>query len=145
MVAPGTPVAEIETEKALVEYQAEAGGIVGRLVLAEGESGEIGDPILVLVAAGETDAAVDAVLGTAAPAAASAVAAAAVNEDQPPAPSPAPVPVARVFASPLVRKLAAGKGVDFTALEGTGPNGRVTRRDLERALAAPAPAPALDQ
>ena len=65
VVAPGTPVAEIETEKALVEYQAEAGGIVGRLVLAEGESGEIGDPILVLVAAGETDAAVDAVLGTA--------------------------------------------------------------------------------
>ena len=143
VVAPGTPVAEIETEKALVEYQAEAGGIVGRLVLAEGESGEIGDPILVLVAAGETDAAVDAVLGTA-PAAASAVAAAAVNEDQPPAPGPAPSPgpVARVFASPLVRKLAAEKGVDFTDLEGTGPNGRVTRRDLERALAVAAPAPA---
>jgi pyruvate dehydrogenase E2 component (dihydrolipoamide acetyltransferase) len=143
VVAPGTPVAEIETEKALVEYQAEAAGIVGRLVLAEGESGEIGDPILVLVAEGETDAAVDAVLGTV-PAAPSSVAAAAVNEDQPPAHAPAPplgpVPVARVFASPIVRKLAAEKGVDFTALEGTGPNGRVTRRDLERALAVAAPA-----
>jgi pyruvate dehydrogenase E2 component (dihydrolipoamide acetyltransferase) len=45
-----------------------------------------------------------------------------------------------VFASPLVRKLAAEKGVDYTTVEGTGPNGRVTRRDLERDLAAPAPA-----
>jgi pyruvate dehydrogenase E2 component (dihydrolipoamide acetyltransferase) len=142
VVVPGTPVAEIETEKALVEYQAEAAGIVGRLVLAEGETGEIGDPILVLVAEGETDAAIDAVLG-AAPAVPSAAAAAAVNGDEPPA--PASVPAGRVFASPLVRKLAAEKGIDFTAVEGTGPNGRVTRRDLERDLAVPAPvlAPAL--
>ncbi|HEY6791124.1 MAG TPA: dihydrolipoamide acetyltransferase family protein [Trebonia sp.] len=140
VVAPGTPVAEIETEKALVEYQAEAAGIVGRLVLAEGETGQIGDPILVLVAEGETDAAVDAVLG-AAPAVPSAAAAAAVNGDEPavPAPVPASVPAGRVVASPLVRKLAAEKGVDFTAVEGTGPNGRVTRRDLERDLAVPAP------
>ena len=62
-VAVGTPIAEIETEKALVEYAAEEAGIVGRLVLAEGESGEIGDPIAVLVAAGETDADIDAALG----------------------------------------------------------------------------------
>ncbi len=65
VVSAGTPVAEIETEKALVEYAAEEAGIVGRLVLAEGETGEIGDPILVLVAAGEAAAAIDAALGAA--------------------------------------------------------------------------------
>ena len=59
----GTPIAEIETEKALVEYAAEEAGVVGRLVLGEGDSGEIGDPIAVLVAAGETDADIDAALG----------------------------------------------------------------------------------
>jgi pyruvate dehydrogenase E2 component (dihydrolipoamide acetyltransferase) len=172
VVAPGTPVAEIETEKALVEYQAEAAGIVGRLVLAEGETGEIGDPILVLVAEGETDADISAVLGAgsasagppptaavpspahvagpapaiqpvvsaghagpSAPAVPSALVAAGANGDQPTA-----VAAGRVFASPLVRKLAGEKGIDLTAVEGTGPNGRITRRDLERHLAAPAPA-----
>src|SRR5260370_25708702 len=73
-VSAGMPVAEIETEKALVEYAAEEAGMVGRLVLAEGETGEIGDPILVLVAAGESDAAIDAAL-RGAPAAAAAPAA----------------------------------------------------------------------
>jgi len=155
VIAPGTPVAEIETEKALVEYQAEAAGIVGRLVLAEGEAGEIGDPILVLVVEGETDADISAVLGAGSasaappqpPAAAApahvedpvpahvpALAAAGANGDQ-----PAAAPAGRVFASPLVRKIAAEKGIDLTPVEGTGPNGRITRRDLARHLAAPAP------
>ena len=172
-VAVGTPIAEIETEKALVEYEAEEAGLVGRLVLAEGGSGEIGDPIAVLVADGETDADVDAALGVApAPAAAPATAAPALGHA---APAPAAVPLAataapaaaravpegataagagtaagaapganghhapdggRVFASPLVRKLAGERGVDLAGLAGTGPNGRITRRDLERVLAA---------
>jgi pyruvate dehydrogenase E2 component (dihydrolipoamide acetyltransferase) len=67
-VTVGTPLAEIETEKALVEYAAEAAGIVGRLVLAAGDNGEIGDPIAVLIAAGETDADIDAALGVSPPA-----------------------------------------------------------------------------
>jgi pyruvate dehydrogenase E2 component (dihydrolipoamide acetyltransferase) len=143
VVAPGTPVAEIETEKALVEYQAEAAGIVGRLVLAEGESGEIGDPILVLVAEGETGADISAVLGAgSAPAGPPQVAAApSPSPGHGTRPAPAIVPAGRVFASPLVRKLAAERGIDLTPAEGTGPNGRITRRDLERHLAAPAPAP----
>jgi pyruvate dehydrogenase E2 component (dihydrolipoamide acetyltransferase) len=61
-VAVGDPIAEIETEKALVEYAAEESGIVGRLVLAAGGTGEIGSPIAVLVRAGETDADIDAAL-----------------------------------------------------------------------------------
>jgi pyruvate dehydrogenase E2 component (dihydrolipoamide acetyltransferase) len=130
-VAVGTPLAEIETEKALVEYEAEAAGTVGRLVLAEGASGEIGDPIAVLVAPGETGADIDAALGVAAPApaAAAAITGAAARNGHAPA-------GARVFASPLVRKLAAERGVALSGLAGTGPNGRITRRDLERSLAA---------
>src|SRR5882724_10789982 len=68
-VAVGMPIAEIETEKALVEYAAEEDGVIGRLVLGEGDSGEIGDPIAVLVAPGETEADIDAALGLTAAAA----------------------------------------------------------------------------
>jgi len=175
LVQPGTPVAEIETEKALVEYQAEDSGTVGRLVLPEGATGEIGDPILVLLADGETGADIDAALGAAAasPAAATPVApsgpapagAPAPAAGRPAAVQPTPAaagsravapgpsaPVAavppdghspdrrpRVFASPLVRKIAGGRGVDLAGIEGTGPGGRITRRDLDRHLARPAP------
>jgi pyruvate dehydrogenase E2 component (dihydrolipoamide acetyltransferase) len=150
-VTAGTPIAEIETEKAVVEYAAEAGGVIGRLVLREGDSGEIGDPIAVLVAPGETDADIDAALGGA-PARASSVA-----DPAPAAPAPAPAPApaeppganghraaggGRVFASPIVRKLAGERGIDLTALAGTGPHGRITRRDLAAFLAGGAVAPA---
>jgi pyruvate dehydrogenase E2 component (dihydrolipoamide acetyltransferase) len=168
-VAVGTPIAEIETEKALVEYAAEEAGTVGRLILGEGDTGEIGDPIAVLVASGESDADIDAALGGSGPAAASSVpatpTAAAGAAPSPAAAALAPVtaggavhgtnghqvPVngGRVFASPLVRKLAGARGIDLAGLAGTGPNGRIVRRDLERLLAAgpavlsqPAPAPA---
>ena len=67
-VSVGDPLAEIETEKAIVEYSAEEAGVVGRLVLAAGDAGEIGAPIAVLVQDGETDADIDAVLRGEAPA-----------------------------------------------------------------------------
>ncbi len=137
-VAVGQPLAEIETEKALVEYAAEEAGIIGRLVLGAGDTGEIGDPIAVLVASGETDADIDAALGASAPAA-------------PAVPTHANGRAAthgsagRIFASPLVRKLAGERGVDLARIAGTGPNGRIVRRDLERWLvagqAAPVPYP----
>ena len=145
-VAVGQPLAEIETEKALVEYAAEEAGVVGRLVLAVGDTGEIGDPIAVLVADGETDADIDAILGSEAP-----------TPAQAPAPAAAPAPSGtqsmdhrppkkavdgpstangRIFASPLVRKIAGERGIDLAAIAGTGPNGRIVRRDLEQFLAA---------
>jgi pyruvate dehydrogenase E2 component (dihydrolipoyllysine-residue acetyltransferase) len=130
-VAIGDPIAEIETEKALVEYAAEDAGIVGRLVLAAGDSGEIGEPILVLVGAGETDADIDAALGGAVASAGAAPAGAGgprANGHQP-GPDGAR---SRVFASPLVRKIALEKGIDLTGIAGTGPNGRIVRRDIER-------------
>jgi pyruvate dehydrogenase E2 component (dihydrolipoyllysine-residue acetyltransferase) len=147
-VAVGDPIAEIETEKALVEYSAEEAGVVGRLVLAAGETGEIGEPIAVLVHEGETDADIDAALGAQAP----AVRPADPADPQPNGHQPAQAaPRPRIFASPIVRKIALEKGIDLAAVAGTGPNGRIVRRDLQRLAgqrpapgpaAAPAPAPA---
>ena len=133
-VAIGQPLAEIETEKALVEYAAEEAGVVGRLLLAVGDTGEIGDPIAVLVAVGETDADIDAALGTKAPAQAQAPAAPATqpNGHQ----TSVGATGARIFASPLVRKIAGERGVNLAVIAGTGPNGRIVRRDLEQFLAA---------
>ena len=163
-VTVGTPIAEIETEKALVEYAAEQAGVIGRLVLGEGDTGEIGDPIAVLVSAGEGDADIDAALGVASPAApATATAPAAVNGAPSVAPAVATAPAVtaaravavepaaatalpvnggRIFASPLVRKLAGERGIGLAGLAGTGPNGRIVRRDLERFIAAGTAAPA---
>ncbi|MFY9846179.1 MAG: dihydrolipoamide acetyltransferase family protein [Trebonia sp.] len=171
-VAVGQPLAEIETEKALVEYAAEEAGVVGRLVLAVGDTGEIGEPIAVLVADGETDADIDAALGTETPAPAQAPAPAPTAPAVTPAPfapqdAPADAPTppgtwsmahrppksvvdgpsttngqqpgvdgSRIFASPLVRKIAGERGIDLAAIAGTGPNGRIVRRDLEQFLAA---------
>lgn len=184
-VEVGQPLAEIETEKALVEYAAEEAGVVGRLVLGVGDTGEIGDPIAVLVGDGETDADIDAVLSGEAPPAAAPPAPAAPAQAAAQAPAPAsaapastapsasapaatqasPAPSAtpatsvspgtsagaaesaanghqpgggaggRIFASPLVRKVAGERGIDLAAIVGTGPNGRIVRRDLEQFLA----------
>lgn len=187
-VAAGTPLAEIETEKALVEYAAEEAGVIGRLLLAVGHTGEIGDPIAVLISPNETDADIDAALGSPPASATPASPPANARPASPPARGPSidtsastthtpPADLAtkathvtepaaatsaraavattnghydvtagvsaRIFASPLVRKIAGEKGVDLTALAGTGPHGRIVRRDLEQFLAArPAQAPA---
>ena len=78
LVKPGDTIkvgdlfAELETEKAVVEYNSEVEGTIGRLVIPEGGTGEIGTPIAVLISAGETDADINAILGgdgTATPAA----------------------------------------------------------------------------
>jgi len=133
-VAVGDPIAEIETEKALVEYQAEEPGIVGRLVLAAGEAGQVGAAMAVLIREGETDADIDAALGgvdgdgTAPPAAAPALALAAPANGQ----AGADGSRSRIFASPLVRKVAVQKGIDLAGVTGTGPGGRIVRRDIAR-------------
>lgn len=154
----GDPFAELETEKAVVEYNSEFEGTVGRLVIGEGGSGEIGAPIAVLIAAGETEADIDAALGdeASAPAETAAAAAPAPPAGEPVAVVVEPVAVAvaaepvavaitqasgnRSFASPIARKLAKEKGLDLSAVQGTGPGGRIVRRDLDNAVARPAAA-----
>jgi len=151
-ISEGSPFAELETEKAVVEYNAEVSGTIGRLVIPEGGSGEIGAPIAVLIEAGETDADIDAALGDEGGASAEApvVEAVAVAVEVPSA-VPAVVAVAaapvaivstggRSFASPIARKIARERGLDLSAVQGTGPGGRIVRRDLDSAPIVAAPA-----
>lgn len=151
-ISEGSPFAELETEKAVVEYNAEVSGTIGRLVIPEGGSGEIGAPIAVLIEAGETDADIDAALGDEGGATAEApvVKAVAVAVEVPSA-APAVVAVAaapvaivstggRSFASPIARKIARERGLDLSSVQGTGPGGRIVRRDLDSAPIVAAPA-----
>ena len=156
-VAVGQPLVEIETEKATVEFEAESAGTLAGTLLAPGTSASVGTPIAVLAVAGESLEAALAAAGVGveadpAPAAAAAApAAAAPAAAAPAAAAPAAAearePGARVFVSPLVRKLARERGLDLSAVRGTGPGGRIVRRDIEALGAAEhaagtAPAPA---
>ena len=145
-VSSGDILAEIETDKATMEFEAVDEGTVGRILIAEGTAGvKVNTPIAILVEDGESADAVPAPKA-AAPAVAPATSAA-------PAPAPAaatPAPAAssggaRVIASPLARRLAKEKGLDIASLKGSGPHGRIVKADVEAAAAAPraaAPAPA---
>ncbi|MCB2144084.1 MAG: pyruvate dehydrogenase complex dihydrolipoamide acetyltransferase [Rhodobacteraceae bacterium] len=145
-VSSGDILAEIETDKATMEFEAVDEGTVGRILIAEGTAGvKVNTPIAILVEDGESADAVPAPKA-AAPAVAPATSAA-------PAPTPAaatPAPAAssggaRVIASPLARRLAKEKGLDIASLKGSGPHGRIVKADVEAAAAAPraaAPAPA---
>ncbi|MCD0500740.1 pyruvate dehydrogenase complex dihydrolipoamide acetyltransferase [Achromobacter sp. MY14] len=173
-VAVGDALAEIETEKAIVEINAEHAGVLGRIVVPAGAASvPINTVIGVLLAEGDDASAIDRVLaehgGTAAGSSGAAAAAAgssgntassaatsadaasaAVKSDAgaPAARSPAastpsasddvpasntPVPGGRLFASPLARRLAAQWHVNLLGVTGTGPHGRIVRRDVESA------------
>jgi pyruvate dehydrogenase E2 component (dihydrolipoamide acetyltransferase) len=138
-VKSGQIIAEIETDKATMEFEAVDEGRLGRILIAEGTAGvKVNTPIAVLVEDGE-DAGAVVVPATSAPAA--PVAAAAAPQAVP-VPSPAPAaPVvsggARVFASPLARRIAAERGLDLAAVKGSGPHGRIVKADVEGAVATP--------
>lgn len=125
----GEPLAEIETEKAMVEYLAETSGTVLELVVSEGASVNVGDPIAFVGAAGETVGEQPAAPVIAAPAPAAPAPAASV------APSASNDPGHLEFASPIARKFARENGVDLAQVVGTGPSGRKVRRDIERFIA----------
>jgi len=140
-VKSGQILAEIETDKATMEFEAVDEGVIGKILVAEGTAGvKVNAPIAILLEEGE-----DASAAEAAPAAKSAPAEAPKAEAAPAA-AAAPAPTnpksggARVFASPLARRLAAEKGIDLASVTGTGPHGRIVKADLDGAKAAPAPA-----
>jgi len=173
-VAVGDTLAEIETEKANVDYQAEEQGTLARVLIKPGETVEVGAPIAVFAAAGDTDDDIEAALAAAggsadaaptaepaadAPAAppptpepvATPAAEPAASSEAEPAPATPPAPGGRIYASPLVRKRAREAGIDLSQVTGTGPGGRIVKKDLESftppaaapaAAATPAPAPA---
>ena len=149
-VASGDVIAEIETDKATMEVEAVDEGVVAKLVVAAGTEGvAVNAVIAVLAEEGEDPASVQAG-GGGAPTPSTAPAAAEPEQapDAEPAPAPTPAPVAagvpvaapaasgdRVLASPLARRLASQNGLDLSAIGGSGPNGRVVKRDIEAAIA----------
>ncbi|MDQ1551293.1 MAG: hypothetical protein QOD50_715 [Actinomycetota bacterium] len=141
----GDTLAEVETEKALVDLPAEQDGILGRILAKPGDSTQVGAPIAVLISSGETEADIDALLGSTPasdPGPASALAPAPASASAAtPVPEPIPVPELvegskRLFISPIARIRARENGVDLTAIRGTGPNGRIVRVDVEAAISA---------
>ena len=136
-VSSGDIMAEIETDKATMEFEAVDEGVVGKILIAEGSEGvKVNTPIAVLLAEGES---VDDIGTTSsAPAPAAAPEAAAPVAAAAPAPAaPARADGDRVFASPLARRIAADNGIDLAGLKGTGPKGRIVKADVEGATAAP--------
>ncbi len=146
VVKSGHILAEIETDKATMEFEAVDEGVIGKLLVAEGTGGvKVNAPIAVLLDEGEKMGDAPAKAAPAAAPAAAAVAAAPVAVV---ASAPAPVAAgARVFASPLARRIAAEKGLDLTKVQGSGPHGRIVKADVEAAkpvaAAAVAAAPAV--
>jgi len=145
-VSSGDIMAEIETDKATMEFEAVDEGTIGKILVAEGSEGvKVNTPIAVLLEEGES--ADD--ISDAAPAAEPAEAPATEAAPQSTAPAASPAPAApaasdgsRIFASPLARRIAADKGLDLSAIKGSGPRGRIVKADVENATAQPAAAPA---
>ncbi|QFS93673.1 Dihydrolipoyllysine-residue acetyltransferase component of pyruvate dehydrogenase complex [Mycobacterium sp. THAF192] len=140
-ISIGDPIAEIETEKAVVEYAAEVEGILASLIAEPGTTIAVGEPIAVVAAPGEDAADLDPASTTdvAERNPETSVTAGSPRDPESAAPvietvTDAPVNTngRRLFATPLVRKIARERGIDLESLAGTGPGGRIVRRDLDR-------------
>ena len=141
-VKAGEAILEITTDKLTNEVLSEHDGVLLKIVAQEGEDIPVKGLLAYIGQSGEA-------VGGSAPDAAPAAPAAAPAAAAPAAPAPAAAPNgARIRISPLARKTAAKLGVDYTALRGTGPSGRIVQRDIlaaaqaqKETAAAPAPAP----
>ena len=134
-VSVGQALAEIETDKAVVEYNSEVDGVILRLLVTEGQSASVGAPIGVVSEVGESDADVDAILRG------ESAELVVANGDDSPAEaitSTSAETGERLFVSPLVRRLAREQDLDLQNIVGSGPHGRIVRRDLEAPAAIPA-------
>jgi pyruvate dehydrogenase E2 component (dihydrolipoamide acetyltransferase) len=162
-VHAGDVIAEIETDKATMEYEAVDEGRIGKIIVPEGAQGiKVNEPIAVLLEEGEDDAALDQVAGGAAAQPEVDVEAGEtgaaplppISRSEPPsAPSAKPEPdrkaqtaprgngADRIFASPLARRMALHAGLDLTQIRGSGPQGRIVKADIERTLTQPGAAP----
>ncbi|MCH6257033.1 2-oxo acid dehydrogenase subunit E2 [Puniceicoccaceae bacterium K14] len=150
-VASGDVIAEIETDKATMELEAFEDGVLLKQIIGVGGSAPVGSPIAAIGEAGETvDIPAAAAPATEAPAkeepapAAPTAPAPTPAVSEPAAPAAAPVTASGpVKASPLAKKLAQEAGIDLSTIKGSGPNGRVVKKDvLEAQKAGPAPAAA---
>ncbi len=151
-VSSGDLLAEIETDKATMEFEAVDDGVVGKILVAEGTEGvKVNSPIAVLLAEGESAKDIGSASSAKAPPADKDTPKAEAAPEASPKAAEAPAaPVAdtgdRVFASPLARRIAKDKGLDLAQIKGSGPKGRIVKADVETAepgkVAAAAPTPA---
>jgi len=154
-VSMGEPIAEIDTDKATMEMQALSAGVLRKVLIGEGESAPLGQPIAII---GEPDEDISELL-KAAPAAAPAKEAVEApaklpESDKPPAiekpavePQPSPKAEAptdgrranggRMLVSPIAARMAAEAGVDLKSVQGSGPGGRIIKSDIEAAMKTP--------
>ena len=123
-------IAEIETDKAVVEFKPTTGGVLRRIVAGEGEPVPVGQLIAVIGDADETLPDNLATPASAAPAAAAEPVSPAPSSAAPAAPETAAGPAGEVRASPIARRLARERGVDLAAVAGTGPGGRIVEADV---------------
>jgi len=161
-VSMGEPLAEIDTDKATMEMQALGNGVLRKILINEGQSAPLGQLIAVI---GEPDEDIASVLSEAP---AKKEPEEKKQEQQKPAPAPAVAPApqakaaaasasavdngrqpqaatadsARVIVSPLAARMAAEAGIDLRSLQGSGPGGRIIKKDIEAALTQPKAAPA---
>jgi len=146
-VKTGETLAEVETDKAVMDLVARADGVLRQVAAAEGQTVAVGSVVAVIAAPGEaiTAAAASAPKPTPAPVSGSGERGAVLNPgsgERGAVPSAAvPADATRVKASPLARRIAKEAGVDLKLVAGTGPGGRVTKRDLEARAVAAQPAP----
>jgi pyruvate dehydrogenase E2 component (dihydrolipoamide acetyltransferase) len=157
-VSMGEPLAEIDTDKATMEMQALSSGVLRKILIKEGESAPLGQLIGII---GEPDEDISAIENKAkAPTAEATPKEAAPQEEQKEQQTPAAQPVAttedngrkgevtetqssgRLIVSPLAARMAAEAGIDLRKLAGTGPGGRIIKRDIEAALSGKSDAPA---
>ena len=153
-VSMGEPLAEIDTDKATMEMQALGNGTLRKILIGEGQSAPLGQTIAVI---GEPDEDIAALLSEAPaqPAAPKKEEPPEQKKEEPPAPAPppaqpqngrqpqaAPSDSGRMIVSPLAARMAAEAGIDLRSLQGSGPGGRIIKRDIEAAISKPAPATA---
>jgi pyruvate dehydrogenase E2 component (dihydrolipoamide acetyltransferase) len=140
-VAQSDIICEVETDKATMEYESVNEGTLLKILIPEGGQAKVGDPIAVVGESGEDiSALMEAAEPEEKPAAARAAEPAA--ESQPPTAQPKetpqkavpPAPAEGLKASPLARKMAGEKGIDLRTVRGSGPGGRIVKRDMEKAL-----------
>ena len=140
-VSSGDLLAEIETDKATMEFEAVDEGVIGKLLVAEGTEGvKVNTAIAVLLEDGESADDIQTEAPSSDPDGSSSERAAPADAKAPAQAAPPPEKTAkgdRIFASPLARRIAADKGLDLGSLKGSGPRGRIVKADVEAAIAAP--------
>ena len=132
-VEVGDILAEVETDKATMEMEAFDEGILSELYVAEGGMIKVGDKIALILADGETADTAPAAQSTPTAEKPKASAPAATTPLAPAPRADAPATTGRIKASPLARKIAATRGVNLSSIAGTGPGGRIVKKDVENA------------